>query len=79
MCKFLRKTVETAEQLQTLDDVFGLHFTLFSFVNIIPMWMIELLLGRLVQLLLFALTTTLYSSPQCRSLQVQEVVLLMQR
>lgn len=40
------------------------------------MWMTELLLGRLVQLLSFALTTTVYSSPQCRSLQAQEVVLV---
>lgn len=38
--------------------------------------MMELLLGRLLQLTVFALTTTVYSSPQCRSVQVQEVVLV---
>lgn len=38
--------------------------------------MTELLLDRLLQLSSFALTTTVYSSPQCRSFQVQEVVLV---
>jgi len=42
----------------------------------IPMWMTELLLGRLVQLPSCALNTTAYSSPQRRSVQVQEVVLV---
>lgn len=41
----------------------------------ILIWMTELLLGRLLQPLV-ALTTTVYSSPHCRSVQLQEVVLV---
>ena len=42
--------------------------------GLIPIWMIGPLLGRLVQFPFLAITWTVYSSPQCRSSQVQELV-----
>ena len=42
--------------------------------RLLPIWMTELLLGRLVQFPFLAITWTVYSSPQCRSSQVQELV-----
>ena len=41
--------------------------------------MTELLLGRLVQMPFLAITWTVYSSPQCRSFQVQELFVVTHR
>lgn len=49
---------------------------LILMMSYILMEMSVLLLARLVQLSVFAITTTVYSSPQCRSSQEQWVALV---